>query len=105
MVGAAAPGFSRTLLLHCLFNLGRVSRGALSVRSVSLAFLLSRIGPTGVDAGLGYGGSPDPLGAGWIPGHVLLLSRRVLQSILGGPSFLHGRRAAQEISRRALVSS
>src|SRR4029450_7460837 len=49
-------------------------------------------------------GHAHSLGAGWLPGNVLLLSRRLLQGVLGGSSFLHSRRAAQEISRRGFLS-
>ena len=43
------------------------------------------------------------LGTRRISCHVLLLSRRILQSILGGPARVHGGRTAQKVSGRALV--
>ena len=39
-----------------------------------------------LDAGLGHGGDADPLGARRISRHLLLLSRRLLQSLLGRPA-------------------
>ena len=48
-------------------------------------------------------GPADSLGAGRIPVHLLLLSRRLLQGVLGRSARMRRRRAAQEVSRRALV--
>ena len=48
-------------------------------------------------------GAADPLGAGRIPLHLLLLPRRVLQGLLGRSAVVHRRRAAQVVSRRAFV--
>ncbi len=48
-------------------------------------------------------GAADPLGAGRLPLHLLLLSRRVLQGVLGRSARLRRRRAAQEVPGRALV--
>ena len=45
----------------------------------------------------------DSLGAGRISAHLLLLSRRLLQSVLGRSAGLHRRRAAQDLPRRAFV--
>src|SRR4029453_19428388 len=45
----------------------------------------------------------DSVGAGWIPLYLLLLSRRLLQSILGGPALLHRGRASQELPWRKLI--
>ena len=47
--------------------------------------------------------APGALGAGWVSAHLLLLSRRLLQGVLGRSARLHGRRTAQDLSRRALV--
>ena len=41
------------------------------------------------------GGDTDPLGAGRVPLHLLLLSRRLLQGVLGGSAVVRRRRAAQ----------
>ena len=49
------------------------------------------------------GGAADPLGAGRFPLHLLLLPRRLLQGVLGRSAVLRGRRAAQKLSRRAIV--
>ena len=59
----------------------------------------------GLDAGVGYGRDAHPVGAGRLPRHLLLLSRSVLQSLLGRPSLLHRGRAAQDVSWGTLVSS
>ena len=48
-----------------------------------------------------FGGAADPLGARRLPLHLLLLPRRLLQGVLGRSAVVHGRRAAQEVSRRA----
>ena len=48
-----------------------------------------------------FGGDADPLGARRIPLHLLLLSRRLLQGLLGGPGLLRGRRASQDLLGRA----
>ncbi len=42
------------------------------------------------------GGDADSVGARRLPLHLLLLSRRLLQSVLGRSAVLHRRRAAQE---------
>ena len=47
----------------------------------------------------------DPLGAGRVSSDLLLLSRRILQIILGRSARLRGRRAAQALSGRAIVSA
>ena len=49
------------------------------------------------------GGDADPVGAAGIPLHLLLLSRRVLQSVLGRPAVLHRGRAAQDLLGREEV--
>ena len=40
-------------------------------------------------------GAPHPLGAGRLPHDLLLLSRRLLQGVLGRPALVHGGRAAR----------
>jgi hypothetical protein len=47
----------------------------------------------------------DPLGAWRIPSHLLLLSRRVLQSLLGRSPVVYCRGSEKTISWRALVPS
>ena len=44
-----------------------------------------------------FRGTADPMGAGRLSLHLLLLPRRLLQGVLGRPSFLRRRRAAQEL--------
>src|SRR5439155_20900198 len=111
----APPRFSGPLRVHPLFTLRGVSRQPLPIRSLSLALLFTRSArrraarlvwrTAPMDTGVGHRRHADPLGAGRIPAHLLLLSRSLLQSILGGPAFLHGRRASQDVHRRALVSA
>ena len=48
-------------------------------------------------------GPAHPAGPGRLPGHLLLLPRRLLQGVLGRPARLRGRRAAQELLGRGLV--
>ena len=45
----------------------------------------------------------DSLGAGWLPAHLLLLSWRLLQSVLGRSAGMHSGRAAQELLGRAFI--
>ena len=46
----------------------------------------------------------DPLGARGLPAHLLLLSRRLLQVVLGRSSRMRRRRTAKDVPRRAIVS-
>ena len=48
-------------------------------------------------------GAFDSLGAGWISAHLLLLSRRILQSVLGRSAGVHRGRTAQKLLGRAFV--
>ena len=52
-----------------------------------------------------FAGAADSLGARRISADLLLLSRRVLQSVLGGSAGLHGGRAAEDLSGRTFVSA
>ena len=104
--------FLVSFCIHRLCHLGGVPRAALPLRAVSLAFLLAGIvrsrrlvWPNAeLDAGLGYGRDAHPVGAGRISSHLLLLPRGLLQSFLGRPAFLYGRRAAEDLSRRTILS-
>ena len=60
----------------------------------------------GLVAGLAavFAGAADPLGAGVVPADLLLLPRRLLQSVLGRSAGLRRGRAAQDLSRRAIRS-
>ena len=62
---------------------------------------------TNLVAGLAFvfARASDPVGAGRFPADLLLLSRRLLQSLLGRPARLHRGRAAQNLSRRAFLSA
>src|SRR5258706_8395524 len=96
--------------------MGRVSRNGLPFRAVSVSILLARVAgrlparvvrtQAGMVAGVAavFACSVDTLGAGIVPAHLLLLPRRLLQGVLGGPGVLHRQRAAQVLSGRALVS-
>src|SRR6185295_9945583 len=117
MVASAAvdvPGFVR---LCCLFDVGGVPGDSLSVRSLSFALLFagvvrrSRAQLVRREARVVSGVAPVvarvdyPLGARRLSPDVLLLQRRLLQSLLGGPSGVRGRGAAKTIPRRAFVSA
>ena len=49
-------------------------------------------------------GVSDSVGAGRLPVHLLLLSRRLLQGVLGRPDQLRRRRAAQDVSSANAIS-
>src|SRR5438874_4208499 len=115
LVAAAAGRLSRIVDLYCLFDLGGVSGRSLFFRQLHLPLLFAGAfrrfaaqlvwGKTKLVAGLVnlFAGVANSLGAGRISADLLLLSRRVLQSILGGSARVHGGRAAQDISGRTLV--
>jgi hypothetical protein len=119
VVGAAAAGLSRLLRLHRLFDLGGVSgvgdiqtmfaaigSTAATARIIFRRFtrrkfwgtrrtqFSARCRPGGRLAAV-LAGLFDFVGAGRFPFHLLLLSRRVLQGVLGRPDQLRRRRAAQ----------
>ncbi len=95
MVGAAAANLLRLRRLHSLLDLGGLSGNALPFRSLSLAVLLAGVvwrfaaqlvwDEAGLVARLVavLAGSFDFMGSGWIAAHLLLLSRRLLQSDVG----------------------
>src|SRR6267154_6453197 len=107
MVGADAFCISRLLRLHCLPHLGCSSGPALQVWSVSFSDVFTGIvwrsfacmvrNKTGLDAGMGYSGDAHSVGPWRLPSDLLLLSRSVLQSFLGGSSLMHRGRAPQEV--------
>src|SRR5262249_20141166 len=92
---------------------GRLSGGTLHLRPLPLAVLLARtvrrLGAqlvrteTGLVAGVALllAGPADPVGAGRVSRHLLLLSRSLLQSLLGRSPRLRGRRAAPQLLGRA----
>src|SRR4029450_10556534 len=51
------------------------------------------------------GRAPDSLGAGRIPRHVVLLPPRLLEGVVAGSDGVHGRRAAEVVLGRALLSA
>ena len=120
VVAAVGRHVLRLHVVHRLFDVGGLLERELRVRPVPVADVLAAAvravgalswfgGPAHPDVVavvppvLGRG--PDSLGPGGLPAHLLLLSRRLLQGVLGGPVRLRGRRAAQEVPRRALVSA
>src|SRR5881296_1251170 len=117
MVGATIAGRARSFNVHHLLDMGRLPGTALLFRSISVAILLARtfrlLAPqlvwrqTRLVARLAdlFSCVADPLGAGRISSHVLLLPRRVLQSILGRPAVVHGQRTAQSLSRRSVAAA
>src|SRR5260370_1387078 len=115
VVVATARRVPRARYVHCVRHVGRVPRDALPLRTVSITVLLTR-GVRRVSAELVRPGAPvvadvaavvsrllHSLGTGRFPTHLLLLPRRLLQGVLGGPTGLHRRRAPDALPRRALV--
>ena len=81
------------------YNSARISRR--STRRSCSAMAACWFGPeAGLVAGLAalFAGAADPLGARRVPRYLLLLPRRVLQGVLGGPAVVRRRRAAEELS-------
>src|SRR5213595_3286691 len=103
--------------LSLLLDVGSVPGRALSLGALPVAVLLAgtfwRCHPqlvrseAGLVAGVAavFAGTLHSLGAGRVPADLLLLSRRLLQSVLGRPAFLHRERAAQGVSRRGFLSA
>src|SRR5207302_8412366 len=101
VVGPTVTGFPGTVGFHRLLDVGSVPGRALSLGAVPVAVLLAGTfwrchpqlvrGEAGLVAGVAavFAGALDSLGAGRIPAHLLLLSGRLLQGILGRPAFLH----------------
>src|SRR6476646_1125966 len=117
MVAAANRRFFDPQRIRRLCDVGRIPKRALHVRPVSVAVLFagdfwrSEDGVVRGEAWMVAGAAAVFTGAdhsavsGTVPVHVLLLSRRVLQGVLGGSDELRGRRAAEELSRREDVSA
>src|SRR5213078_4225331 len=117
MVGTADLCLSWAFHLRDLFHLGGLARGSLYVRTLSVALLLA--GTAGgiaaclvwasaglvADVAALFTGLVDPVGAGVVSTHLLLLSRRLLQGLLGRPAFLHRERTAQVLPGREFFSA
>ena len=103
MVGSAPRGISGPLHLRRLLNMGRLPGRPLHLRTVSLAFLFTGnfrqltaqlvrtaaglvARASAVFTGAAHSANPRSL-----PRDVLLLSRRVLQSLLERSALVHGR--------------
>lgn len=117
VVDSAAAGVFGIFRVHHLFDVGGVSGKSLLARNrrreLSLAVLLAgnfRNIPARVvwkafilaDVAGVFAGLFCFVGAGRISFHLLLLSRRVLQGILGRPDCVRRWRAAQKVSRRKI---
>src|SRR4029450_8534611 len=101
--GGGARGIRR------LRDVGRLPGPQLSLRQLPVALLLARalppvaarlvraaaLRPAGVAALLA--GAPHPLGAGRLPHDLLLLSRRLLQGVLGRPALVPRGGAARRL--------
>src|SRR5579884_4083672 len=83
-------------------HLGRIAGRLLPLWAIPFTFLLSRVvwqrpcvvrTEARLVARMAHlvSGHPDSLGSGWLSRDLLLLSRRVLQGLLGRSSFLHRR--------------
>src|SRR5207249_2953074 len=98
-----------------LCDVGSVPGGALHLRALPFAVLLT--GPlrrrssqlvratARILAGVApvLAGAGDSSDSGAVPADLLLLSRRLLQSVLGRPAVVHGRRAAGELLGREFL--
>src|SRR5439155_17681845 len=115
LVDATVTGLCRLIDFYRLFHMGGVSGTKLFFRQLHLALLFARntrrlppqlvwtktyVVPALANLLSRVVGS---LGAGWISGDLLLLSRRLLQGILGGSAGMHGRRAEKKLLGRAFV--
>src|SRR5438105_8840727 len=115
LVGAAVARLSGTIDVYRLFNVGCISGDTLLFRQLHLAILFTRDfrrfaaqlvwakAELVAELAFVFTGAFHPVGAGRISADLLLLPRRILQSILGGPTGMHGRRATQKLLGRALV--
>ena len=102
-MASTAARLSRIVDFRRLLHLGRVSGDSLFFRQLHLAFLFAGTfwcfaaqlvrAKTKLVARVAnfFACALNSVGAGRIPPDLLLLSRRVLQSILGGPARVHCR--------------
>ena|SRR5688572_10914360 len=117
LVGPTDGGFYRAFHLHRVFHVGRIAGNELHVGSVSFPVLFARnlwifaARAAGAKARLVAGMAAifasvvDSLGARNVPVDVLLLSRGLLQSVLGGPAVVHCQRAAKVVLGRAILAA
>src|SRR4051812_35676930 len=117
MVASATRRLSHPWRVRRLRHLGRISKRALHIWPVSLALLFAgdlgrfpaRV--AGAEAGVVarpsavLAGAPDPSISRPVSIYLLLLSRGVLQGVLGGSAELRGRRAEKELHRGACISA
>src|SRR6266446_6385385 len=106
LVDPAAARFHRIIDIHRLLHMGRVSGKKLFLRQLCLAVLFAGTvrrfavqlvwAETGLVAAVAsiFAGAFYSLGTGWLPAHLLLLSWRLLQSVLGRSAGMHCGRAA-----------
>src|SRR5512132_1167889 len=114
MVAAATRRLHDPRRIRRVRDMGRVPERALRVWSVSVAVLFARAVRRSAhcvvrrkarmvaDASAVLSGADHPAFSRAVSFHVLLLSWRVLQSVLGGSAELRGRRTTQGIQGRAL---
>src|SRR5438552_8738539 len=112
MVVATAARICRSIYFCCLLHVGGVSGQKLFLWKLPLAVLFAgtvwRFATQLVraeacvvaDRAHLLPSASNSLGAGRVPAHLLLLSRRLLQRLLGGPTSVHCRGAAQELLGR-----
>src|SRR5215467_811395 len=95
MVAHATACFYRSWIVCCLYDVGRFPREKLLFGTISFTVLLAgtfrRIAAR-VVAGMAalFAGAANPSISRPLSTHVLLLPRRLLQSVLGGPSVVRG---------------
>src|SRR5580765_954717 len=106
LVDPAAARFHRIIDFHRLLDMGRVSGKKLFLRQLRFAILFAGTvrrfaaqlvwAKTGLVAAVAsiFAGAFYSLGTGWLPAHLLLLSWRLLQSVLGRSAGMHRGRAA-----------
>ncbi len=117
LVDPAVAGFYRIVDFPRLFHVGGVSGKQLFRWQLPLAILFAGTfwrfaaqlvwTEAVVVARLAYlfSGAFNSLGSGRIPAHLLLLSRRLLQGVLGRSSGVHRGRATENLLGRAVVSA
>src|SRR5208283_5791028 len=100
LVDPTRGSFPGAFHVYRLLDLGSDARTALPLRSISFSLLFTGAvwrsaailvrHETGVDPGVGHRRDADSVGAWRVSRDVLLLPRRILQGLLGGPSVLCG---------------